>query len=196
LLPRRGRCIVRSAVEQFSRIGVLTLVSSFALLSQTAVVPKWVGTWKLNVQESIFGTILFPGAPVDFTLLSQRAKLEQATDRLKISADIVYSDASGTHKVHEETSFSLDGQETVIGPASLSFRRIDDSTFDIISRLNTKNTNVGEVSHFAISADGTTLTETKTQTQRETAHEGADKMTGAIIRTSKFVLVFSRLLDQ
>jgi hypothetical protein len=87
---------------------------------------------------------------------------------------------------------SLDGRETVAGPASLSFRRIDDSTFDIISKLNTRNNNIGEVSHFAISSDGRTLTETKTQTQREVVPEGADTTKGAVIKTSTSVLLFSK----
>jgi hypothetical protein len=168
---------------------------SVAMLGQKADIPKWAGTWELDVQESSFERILFPGAPVDFTLLSQRTELEQATDKLKMSADIVYSDASGPHKVHEESSLSLDGQETVIGPGSLSFRRMDDSSFDIISRLNTKNTNVGEVSHFAVSSDGQTLTETKTQTKREAVPDDADKNSGAVIRTSISVLVFRKLPD-
>jgi hypothetical protein len=131
-------------VSRFAGVCAVTVIISVAVLGQKADIPKWVGTWELNVQESSFGKILFPGAPVDFTLLSQRAKLEQATDKLKMSADIVYSDASGTHKAHEETSFSLDGQETVVGPGSLSFRRIDDSTFDIISRLNTRTPTLGK----------------------------------------------------
>ncbi len=171
------------------------MIINVAVLGQKADIPKWAGTWELDVQESSFGKILFPGAPVDLTLLSQRAKLEQATDKLKMSADIVYSDANGPHKVHEESSLSLDGQETVIGPGSLSFRRIDDSTFDMISRLNTKNTNVGEVSHFAVSADGQTLTETKTQTKREVVPEDAEKNSGAVIRSSTSVLVFRKLPD-
>jgi hypothetical protein len=172
------------------------VIISVTVIGQKADIPKWAGTWELDVQESSFGKILFPGAPVDFTLLSQRAKLEQATDKLKMSADIVYSDAKGPHKVHEESSLSLDGRETVIGPGSLSFRRIDDSTFDIISRLNTKNTNLGEVSHFAVSSDGQTLTETKQQTEREAVPEGAEKNSGAVIRTSISVLAFRKLPDQ
>ena len=171
------------------------MVISVGVLAQKADIPKWVGTWELDVQESSFGKILFPGAPVDFTFLSQRAKLEQATDRLRISADIVYSDATGTHKVHEESDVSLDGQETVIGPGALSFRRIDDSTFDIISRMNTRNTSVGQVSHFAVSSDGQMLTETKTQTEREAVPEDAKKNSGAVIRTSISVLVFRKLPD-
>lgn len=171
-------------MSRFAGVCVLAVIISVAVLGQKADIPKWAGTWELDVQESSFGKILFPGAPADFTLLSQRAKLEQATDKLKMSADIVYSDTNGPHKVHEESSPSLDGQETVIGPGSLSFRRIDDSTFDIISRLNTKNTNVGEVSHFAVSSDGQTPTETKKQTEREAVPEGAEKNSGAVVRTS------------
>jgi hypothetical protein len=170
------------------------VIISVAVPGQKADIPKWAGTWELDVKESSFGKILFPGAPVDFTLLSQRAKLEQATDKLKMSADIVYSDADGPHKVHEESSLRLDGQKTIIGPGSLSFGRIDDSTFDIISRLNTKNTNVGEVSHFAVSSAGQTLTETKTQTEREAVPKDAEKNSGAVIRTSISVLVFRKLL--
>ena len=90
------------------------------LPGQKADIPKWVGTWELDVHESSFGKILFPGAPVDFMLLSQRAKLEQATDKLKMSADIVYPDANGPHKVHEGSSLSVDGKETVIVPGPLS----------------------------------------------------------------------------
>jgi hypothetical protein len=171
------------------------MILGVAALGQKADIPKWVGTWELHVQESSFGKILFPGAPVDFTLLSQRTRLEQGNDRLKISSDNVYSDANGPHKVHEESSLSLDGQETVIGPGTLSFRRMDDSTFDLISRLNTKNANVGEVSHFAVSSDGQTLTETKTQTKREPVPEDAEQNSGAVIETSISVLVFRKLPD-
>ena len=84
-------------MSRFAGVCALTVVISVGVLAQKADIPKWVGTWELDVQESSFGKILFPGAPVDFTFLSQRAKLEQATDRLRISADIVYSDATGTH---------------------------------------------------------------------------------------------------
>ena len=78
----------------------------------------------------------------------------------------------------------LDGTVTVIGPVSLSFRRIDDFTFDIISALDIPNHNVGEVSRFVFSPDGRTLTETKTQTERKVVAEGVDKSSGALIKTS------------
>jgi hypothetical protein len=172
------------------------MIVSVTVLGQKTDIPKWAGTWELDVPRSSFGKILFAGAPADFALLSQRTQLEQETDRLKVSAEIVYSDAGGTRKRHEEASFSLDGKETVIGPASLSFRRIDDSTFDILSQLNTTTTNIGEVSHFAVSSDGQTLTETKTQTEREPAPKAPWKDSGAVISTSKFVLVFRKLPDR
>jgi hypothetical protein len=155
---------------------------------------RGLGNW--TFQRSSFGKILVAGAPADFALLSQRTQLEQETDRLKVSVEIVYSDAGGTRKRHEEASFSLDGKETVIGPASLSFRRIDDSTFDILSQLNTTTTNIGEVSHFAVSSDGQTLTKTKTQTERKPAPKAPWKDSGAVISTSKFVLVFRKLPDR
>jgi hypothetical protein len=54
---------------------------------------------------------------------------------------------------------------------------------------------LGEVSHFAVSSDGQTLTETKTQTEREAVPEDAEKNSGAAIRTSISVLVFRKLPD-
>jgi hypothetical protein len=102
----------------------------------------------------------------------------------------------GSHAVHDDTRLSLDGTETVLGPFFLSFRPIDTSTFEIISRVNISNSNVGEVSRFSFSPDGRTLTETKTQTQREIVPQGNDKTTGALIKISKFVLVFRKVPEQ
>ena len=50
-----------------------------------------------------------------------------------------------------------------------------------------------KVSHFALSSDGRTLTETKTQTERELVPDSVDKTSGAVIKTSTFVLVFNRV---
>jgi hypothetical protein len=57
------------------------------------------------------------------------------------------SDSSRSY--HEETSLSLDGSEKAIGPVSPSFQLIDDSAFDIVSKVNNKDFNFGEVNHFA-----------------------------------------------
>jgi hypothetical protein len=164
------------------------------LLGQRASVPaKWIGTWELNVSQSTFGTVLFPGVPSDLAILSQRLTLEQTGKAIRLSGDTAVSDSSGSHSVHDDTSVSLDGGETVIGPGSLSFRPIDVSTFEILTKVNISNSNVGEVSRFSFSSDGKTLTETKTQTEREVVPEGVDKTAGAVIKTSKFVLVFTKV---
>jgi hypothetical protein len=71
-------------VNRFAGVCALAVIISVATPGQKADIPKWVGTWELHVQKSSFGEILFPGAPVDFALLSQRAKLEQATNCVPI----------------------------------------------------------------------------------------------------------------
>jgi PadR family transcriptional regulator PadR len=146
---------------------------------------KWVGAWTLNTHQSTFGTS-------GLTIVSQMLKIEQTTREIRLSGDTVYSDRNGSHSSHDNNSLNLDGRATVVGPISHSFMRIDYSTFDIISKLNAKNPNIGEVSHFSFSLDGKTLTETKTQTEREAVPEGADKATGAVLRTFISILVFSR----
>jgi hypothetical protein len=166
-------------------------------LGQTVVVPaKWVGTWALNLQKSTFGTILSPGAPVGFTVGSQTFSLKQTAREIRITAETVFSDSNGSHSTHDDNSLSLDGRETVVGPISLSFKRIDDATFEIVSKVSINNRNFGEVSRFSFSSDGRTLTETKTQTEREVVPEGVDKTTGGVIRTSTSVLVFNKTPEE
>jgi hypothetical protein len=173
------------------------VVCRTVLLGQTVSVPaKWIGTWELNVSKSTFGKILVPGAPPDLAIVSQRLRIEQSDQAIRLSGDTVMSDSGGPHSGHDDTALSLDGRETVLGPFSLSFRPIDGSTFEVTSKVNIPGSNVGEVSRFSFSPDGRTLTETKTQTEREAVPEGADKTAGAVIKTSKFVLVFSKVPEQ
>lgn len=163
------------------------------LLAQTATVPVgWAGPWKLNVQKSTFGAILFPGAPAGFKIVTQTLTIEQTGSDIRLSGETVFSDNGGSHTSHDDIRLKLDGTSTNVGPGSLSFRRIGASTFDLISSLSTPNQSVGEVSRYAFSSDGTRLIETKTQTEREAGPEGMDKSAGRVIRTSKFVLVFSK----
>jgi hypothetical protein len=172
------------------------MACSSVVLGQTAGVPtKWVGIWALNVQKSTLGTILMPGAPVGFKVGGQVLRIKQTTRGIRLTGETVFSDSNGSHSSHDDNSLSLDGRETV-GPGSLSFRRIDDSTFDIVSKVNISGRNLGEVSRFSFSFDGRTLTETKTQTVREVVPEGVDKSTGAVIRTSTSVLVFNRIPEK
>lgn len=121
------------------------------MLDPTAAVPiKWVGRWALNVQNSTFGTILIPGAPVGVAV-GQTLSIKPTAREIRLSAETVFSDNNGSHSSHDDTSLSLDGRENLVGPVSPSFRRIDDSTFDIVSKINISNRNVGEVSRFSFS---------------------------------------------
>ena len=184
-------------MKYFAGVCALTVVCSFVALGQPAAVPpKWVGAWTLDVPKSTFGRILVPGAPVGFTIDSQTLNIKQSTREIRISGETVFADSTGSHSGHDDNSLSIDGRETVVGPISLSFRRIDDSTFDIVSKINISNRNLGEVSRFSVSPDGRTLTETKTQTEREVVPEGVDKTTGAVIRTSTAVLVFNKIPEK
>jgi hypothetical protein len=193
LCETRGLHILDVIVKQPVRICLLGVVT-FAVFSQTGPASaRWTGAWALNVQNSTFGEILFPGALVDLKITRQTIRIEPAATDIRLSGDTVFSDVNGSHSAHDDNRFKLDGTATVIGPASLSFRRIDDFTFDIITTLDIADHNVGEVSRFVFSPDGRSLTETKTQTEREAVAEGSEKSSGAVIKTSKFVLVFAKV---
>jgi hypothetical protein len=184
-------------VKPFFVVCALTVVCSIVLVGQTVSVPaKWIGTWELNVSESTLGKILVPGAPPELAIVGQRLRIEQSGQAIRLSGDTVISDSGGAHSLHEDTALSLDGSETVLGPFSLSFRPIDSSNFEVTSKVNIPGSNVGELSRFSFSPDGGTLTETKTQTKREAVPAGADTAAGAVIKTSKFVLVFSKVPEQ
>ena len=184
-------------MKHLAGIYALTVVCSSIALGQTVAGPaKWVGTWALNLQKSTFGTILLPGAPVGFTVASQTLSIKQTAREIRITGETVFSDSTGSHSAHDDNSLSLDGKETVVGPISLSFKRIDDATFEIVSKASISNRNFGEVSRFSFSSDGRTLTETKTQTERDVVPEGVDKTTGGVIRTSTAVLVFNKIPEK
>jgi hypothetical protein len=180
-------------VRSFAGICLLTIVISFTALGQTATVPmEWTGTWKLNVAKSKFGTILVPGVPADFRILSQTLRIEQAADGIKLSGDSTFSAGGGSHTGHEEYTLRLDGTPTKLGSVSLSFRQISSSAFEIISTVDIPNTNVSEVSQYVFSSDGASLTATKIQTERASVPAGTDKSKGAVIRTSEFILVYDK----
>jgi hypothetical protein len=149
--------------------------------------------WTLEIQKSSFGEILIPGAPAGLKITRQTIRIEEDAGEIRLSGDTVMSDSSGSHSAHDANRLKLDGTPTVVGPVSLSFRRVDDFTFDIITTLGIPDHNLGEVSHFVFSPDGSSMTETKTQTERRGVAEGTDRSSGSVIKTSKFVLVFARI---
>ena len=152
-----------------------------------------LGTWKLNVTKLTFGTVLLPGVPADFRILNQTLRIDQAANGIRISGDTLFYAGGGSQTDHDDNTLRLDGTPTTVGPVSLSFRRIDDSAFEIISAVNDPNANVGEVSRYVFSADGSELTATKIQTERAPVPSGADKSKGTMIRTSKSILVYDKV---
>jgi hypothetical protein len=177
--------------RQFVSIAMLATVGGSVLLGQAAAAPaKMLGLWALNLEKSTFGAPLVPGTLARLKITGQTLKIEQTAREIRLSGDTVYYDNRGSHSTHDNTTLSLDGKPTVRGPISLSFRGIDDFTFEIASQLTVPGRNIEEVSRFSISSDGRTLTETKTQTEK-----GAPDNNPAI-NTSTSVLVFSKIPEQ
>lgn len=177
----------------FIRICLLAIAISFAAFAQSTVPANWTGTWQLNVKESTFGVVLVPGVPADFKILSQTLRIERAADGIRLGGDSTVFVGGETQTERGDNTLRLDGAATNVGAMSLSFRRIDESTFEIVSAIDVPNTNVGEVSRYVFSADGKKLTATKVQTERAPVPAGTDKSKGAVIRTSKFILIYDKL---
>ncbi len=53
---------------------------------------------------------------------------------------------------HDDNRLKLDGTATVIGPVSLSFRRINELAFDVVGALDIPDHNLGEVRRFVFLA--------------------------------------------
>ena len=190
-IVQRGRRGLTGNATQLVAILPLAILGAPTLLAQADAVPtKSIGNWAFDVEKSTFEAPLLPGGPGQLKIVSQTLRIDEAERNIRLSGDTVYSDNSGQHSSHDDTRFSVDGTPIVRGPISLSFRRINDSTFDIVSQASIQGRNLGEVSHFVISSDGGTLTETKTQTERDAVD------TTRVIRTSTSVLVFRKLPEK
>jgi hypothetical protein len=151
---------------------------------------KWTGTWNLDIGKSTFGLILFPGVPADMTIVRQTLRIERAGEKIRLSGETDVRLSGNTITSQDDTSLSLDGTETSVGPAALAFRRADSSAFEILSKLKVNDREYQEVSRFVFSPDGKTLTETKTQTEK--SDRAGNKAKDEIVRSSTTVLVFAR----
>jgi hypothetical protein len=167
----------------------LSLMCGRTLQAQEPVPSSWLGTWILDVAQSTIGRPLMPGTPLGLTIIGQTLALDQTGQQLRMSGETDYSDASGTHSARETNRLNLDGTPTAVGPISFVFKRIDETTFDILSELTLGDRRLSETSHFVLAADGYTLTATKTQTER------ASLLADAPARTSTSVLVFHKRPD-
>jgi hypothetical protein len=120
----------------------------------------WTGTWRLNVTRSTIGAPL--AGPSGFIVVSQTVTIEETARELRLTGETVYSDDQGQHTARDDNQLSLDGTPTHVGPVSLRLRRLDGTrSFEIISEVTLSGGHLDEVSQFAVSRDGQTLTETK-----------------------------------
>ena len=156
------------------KVASLILAGVFVLTGQPPVTPsKWVGTWTLDVRRSSFGKPLAPCVP-------ESSEIRLTSQEIGFEADL--STSPGNRIAHLDQRLRLDGSEASLGTGAILFvQRIDDSSFDVIGKVTSGSTRIGEVSHFAFSPDGLTLTETKTQTETESG-----------VRSSVSVLIFNK----
>jgi hypothetical protein len=179
----------------FAKICFLAVACGSIMVGQVDSVPaKWIGTWTLSLPESKLGQLWGPGVPEGgLTFTDQILKLVASAGHLKIAGETVTAEFGS---VHDESDVNLDGTETMIPPGTkVSFKRISDSTFDLIVKMNGKDIgNHVAKNRFVFSDDGRTLTETKTHTEREVLARGSDQTMSPIIRTSTTVLVFHKII--
>ena len=127
-----------SEINMHGLAAICLLAASSSAFGQVGPVPaKWIGTWAAS-----------DGEILDIAATSSRLNL--------------------TINSQVKLLVNLDGSETVSpeGPR-LSFQRIDDLTFDVTLRVNDKTLGSQvENIRFVLSADGTSLRETRKRTTR------------------------------
>ena len=62
--------------------GIFLAISSQAF-GQAQFSERWAGTWRLDVEKSTFGSILFPGVPPDTVIVRQTLKIERVDQKIR-----------------------------------------------------------------------------------------------------------------
>jgi hypothetical protein len=155
----------RPAMRKRLAVKYLGLLALLVLFSVTAMGADLLsGTWKLNVAKSKFS----PGPGPQ----SNTVKIESAGDGIKFVADGV--DSQGK-KTHNEYNAKFDGKDSPMKPTldgkpnpnaadAVSWKKIDDSTYEVTNKLKGKTLTVAK---HMISKDGKTRTVTTTGTNAE-----------------------------
>jgi hypothetical protein len=180
-------------MKRWAAICAFTITCAAVVAGQTTAVPsKWIGGWALSVQESEINQFWLPGAPNGLTVNDQILEITATPGHMKITIETATTELGSSR---EELDLALDGKEVVSRAGEgLSFKRIDDRTFDIIVSANEKKlgSHVTE-NHFVFSGRDK-LTETTTHNWLEVGADGKDQSRGAVMRTSTSVLVFYKVL--
>jgi hypothetical protein len=129
----------------------LCTVSSAA---QPQSADPWLGTWKGDLAKSTFSPGPKPPSAATVTI-------ERSGTGMKTTID--GTDPQGK-PTHTETVWSFDGKDNPVKGATVpnttaAYKRIDDRTFEVTSKVDGKPTMTTRV---AISADGKTMTATQT----------------------------------
>jgi hypothetical protein len=141
------------------------LLAGLVFFSVTAIgADMLAGTWKLNVAKSKYS----PGpAP-----RSNTVKFESVDGGIKLLADGVDSQGKKTHNEYtakfdgkdSPTKPMLDGKPNPNAANAVSYKKIDDYTYEVTAKLNGKTLNVAR---HVISKDGKTRTVTTTGTNAQ-----------------------------
>ncbi|HEY7442567.1 MAG TPA: hypothetical protein VH701_09125 [Vicinamibacterales bacterium] len=128
-------------------------ISAVALTAQTKPADPWVGTWKTDLAKSTY-------SPGPKPTVAPTVTIEQSGTAMKTT--IAGTDAEGK-PAKTETVWMFDGKDNPVkgAPApntTAAYKRIDDRTFEVSSKVDGKPTITTRV---VISADGKTLTATQ-----------------------------------
>jgi hypothetical protein len=126
----------------------LILAAGSYLFSQVTVPERWIGKWILSPQESKIGALWALGAE-PLTIVGQTLEITTTADRMKVAGDTLTTEHGS---IHNQSEVNLNNGQIAI-PAvpglSMRFKRIDDSTFDIVVGMNSASlgNHIG-VNHF------------------------------------------------
>lgn len=143
------------------RLTVLLTVAGFVVLIAAdglAQAPSALGTWTLNVAKSKYDPDPAPKSQTTIQSGVPGGGMKAISDQV---------DASG-RTLHTEITTMFDGKEAVLNgaavPTTRVYKRIDDRTYEFVTRVQGKVTTTTRV---AIAADGKTRTITTTGTDEQ-----------------------------
>ena len=145
---KRGKC---------NNINKMGLGLCLFLISTTGILfgqrsEKWIGTWELNLEQSTFRNTEETEPPWK----SRTWAISAVAGGIRITDDLIPTKGS---PIHQEYTVTSDGAEVPLEQLpdfTISFNRVDDSTFELI----TKTESSSSTERFWVSPDGNSMTHT------------------------------------
>jgi hypothetical protein len=135
------------------RVAAVVIIALLSAVSFVrAQVPEdWVGTWRLNVEKSIYN----PGPP---PYRRGTMKVDLLGDQIRFAYDLVLPRGG---VVHMEWTGRFDGNEYMVqgvdDHATYAYSPVDERTYQVVTRVNGQ---VAATTTVRVSPDGRTLTST------------------------------------